>query len=168
MIRSILISTALMSLCSYLQSTVVHGMALWGVIPDFALIVLIYISIKNGSTEGQLSGFLSGITADVISSSPLGFNVFIKTVIGFVYGVFKANIFIDILFAPFIMAFLATLMKALLSIILSIFFANKVAAYSFFGQIIWLEALYNSVMAPFVFGLLTLIRPLIITERNRA
>jgi rod shape-determining protein MreD len=142
-------------------------MTLWGVIPDFALIVLIFTSIKNGSMEGQVSGFLSGVCSDVISSAPLGYNVFIKTVVGFVYGIFTKNIFIDILIAPFCMAFVGTLMKALLSVILSIFFSDKVFAYSFFSSGLWIEALYNAVLSPFVFAVLSLFKRFLLTERNR-
>lgn len=167
MIRSIVLSSAIMIVCAYLQSTVVQGIALFGVIPDFAMIVLIFTSIKNGSMEGQITGFASGIATDFISKMPLGYTVFTQTVIGFVYGIFSSNIFIDILIAPFLMAFIGTIFKAILTVILSIFFSDSIMAYSFFTRDLWVEALYNAVLAPFVFFVLSLFKRFLLTERDR-
>jgi rod shape-determining protein MreD len=168
MIRSILLSSLIMTLCAILQSTIVQKIALWGVIPDFALIVLIYTSIKNGSMEGQVSGFASGIATDFISRRPLGFTVFTQTIIGFVYGIFKSNVFIDFIIAPFLMAFIATIFKALLTVILSIFFpGSSVKAYSFFTAELWIESLYNAVLAPFVFAFLSIFKRFLLTQRDR-
>lgn len=167
MVRAIVLSSAIMTLCAYLQTTIVQRMALWGVIPDFALIVLIYTSIKNGSMEGQLTGFASGIATDLISRMPLGYTVFTQTVIGFVYGIFRSNIFIDILIAPFLMIFIGTIFKALLTIFLSIFFSDAVQAYSFFTRDLWVESLYNAVLAPFVFAFLSIFKKLLLTQRDR-
>lgn len=167
MIRSIVLSSLIMTLCAYLQSTILQKIAVFGVIPDLALIVLIFTSIKNGSMEGQISGFASGIATDFISRMPLGYTVFTQTVIGFVYGIFKSNIFIDYFIAPFLMAFIGTVFKALLTVILSIFFSGQVQAYSFFTRGLWIEGLYNAVLAPLVFFLLSLFKRFLLTQRDR-
>ncbi|HVP18717.1 MAG TPA: rod shape-determining protein MreD, partial [Spirochaetia bacterium] len=47
--------------CALLQSTLLNRIAIRGVRPDLALIVLIFVSMRRGSMVGQVSGFASGI-----------------------------------------------------------------------------------------------------------
>jgi rod shape-determining protein MreD len=154
-----------MTLLALLQSTLIQKLAVLGVIPDLALVALIYVSIRNGSMEGQLSGFLSGFSFDFISSAPLGFNILIRTLIGYLYGLIKGKLFIDAVIGPFLMAFIATLMKAGLAALLGLFFPGSLAPFHVLGRTILIEALYNAVCAPFLFLILRLFDRLLISER---
>jgi rod shape-determining protein MreD len=166
MIRAIASSTILMSLLAIMQSRIFQGIAIFGVIPDISLVVLVYCAIKNGSMEGQVSGFLSGITFDVISSAPLGFNVLVRTLLGFLYGIFQGKLFIDILIGPFLLAFTATLLKIGMGTLLGLIFPGSMASIAVIGRVVFIEALYNAIIAPPVFLLLNLLKKLFVTENR--
>jgi rod shape-determining protein MreD len=167
MIRTITVSTLLMGLFTILQSTILQKIAIFGVIPDLALLVLVYIAVRNGSMEGQISGFLSGIVVDVVSGSFLGFSVLVKTVIGFLYGIIHGKLFIDALIGPFVLAFTATVLKGALYAFLGLIFPGSIPSFVLLGKVLWLEALYNAILAPFLFGLLNLVKRYLVTVRNR-
>jgi rod shape-determining protein MreD len=167
MIRSITWSVLFMSLFAFMQSTILQKIAVFGVIPDIALVVLVFTSIKNGSMEGQVSGFLSGITLDVISSAPLGFNVLVRTLLGYLYGLFHQKLFVDVLIGPFLLVFTATLLKAGMGALLGLVFPGSIAFFPSMGKIVLIEALYNAIASPVIFALLGLLKGLLLTEGRR-
>lgn len=167
MTRIIVIFTILITVASFIQSTFLHAIGIFGVIPDISFVLLIYISVRNGSTAGQVSGFLSGIIMDVMSSAPLGFNVFVRTISGFLYGIFNGNLFIDLFIAPFLMSFVGILLKGVLTGGLSLIFKGHIQAYSFFERVIWIEAIYTAAIAPLVFIMLHPFRRLLVAEKDR-
>ncbi|MCK5007202.1 MAG: rod shape-determining protein MreD, partial [Spirochaetales bacterium] len=72
-LKAFLLSSGLIAVAVVLQSTLLHWVAVRGVIPDLGLIVLVFVAIRRGSMTAQLSGFASGVVEDVLSLSPLGF-----------------------------------------------------------------------------------------------
>jgi rod shape-determining protein MreD len=166
-IRTIALSSLLLLACSYVQSTWLGAIAVLGIVPDLSLVVLIWISYKNGLVEGPVSGFLSGFAEDLLSASPLGFNAFVKTLVAACAGLLHGVFFIDRIALPFVLGFLGTIAKALATGFLSLLFSGKVLSYDFFGAALWVEAAYNGVAAPFVFLFLTLLKRLLVTERGR-
>ncbi len=167
MIRTIAVSTLLLVLCSYLQSTWLGAIAVFGVIPDLSLIVLIWVSYRNGLVEGPISGFLAGIAEDLLSAAPLGFNAFVKTVVAACAGLLHGNFFIGKIALPFVLGFLGTVAKALAAALLKLLFAGKVQGYNFLGLSLWVEAAYNGLLAPILFLLLSMLKRLLVTERDR-
>jgi rod shape-determining protein MreD len=167
MIRSIVWSAVFMSIFAFMQSTICQRIAIFGVVPDIALVVLVFTSIKNGSMEGQVSGFLSGITFDVISSAPLGFNVLVRTLLGYLYGLFHQKLFVDVLIGPFLLVFTATLLKTGMGSFLGLVFPGSISFFPSLGKIVLIEALYNAVIAPVVFLILRLFKGLLLTEGRR-
>lgn len=166
MIKCTVLSTITIFLFSILQSTLLQHIAILNVTPDIALLVLLLVSLKNGSMVGQFSGFFAGIVQDFISSAPLGFHSLVNVVIGFVYGLFKGNFFVDKILVPVVIAVTGTLMKALFSNIIGYLFPTTIPFYDFLSVRLWIEVGYNAVLAPLVFLLIGLIRPLFIIERK--
>jgi len=164
MIRTIAASTLMLIFCSYLQSTWLGAIAVFGVIPDLSLIVLIWVSYRNGLVEGPVSGFLAGIAEDLLSAAPIGFNAFIKTAVAACAGLLHGNFFIDRIALPFVLGFLGTLAKALAAALLKLLFSYHVLGYDFLGPSLWVEAAYNGLLAPILFLLLTALKRLLVTE----
>lgn len=167
MIRTVVASTLLLMVCSFIQSTWFGAIAVAGVIPDLALVVLVWLSYKNGLVEGPLSGFLSGFAEDCLSASPLGFHALMKTCIASLAGLLHGSFFIDRIFFPFVLGVLSTLAKALLTALLHMLFGPVIQSYDFLDKILWIEAAYNGLIAPLVFFLLGLAKRLLITESDR-
>ena len=154
MIRSIVWTVILCIIAGILQSTLIAKIALFNVVPDLALCILVYSAYVNGTMTGQVSGFFSGLLLDFLSASPLGLNCFVRTLIGAVTGIFKGSFFLDIIFMPLILCTLATLLKAGILFLLNLIMGTVVPSYSFFSFVLWIELGMNSIIAPLLFFLL--------------
>lgn len=167
MLKTILIASAAAVGCTLLQSTWLHAIAVYAVIPDLALLVVVYVSFQNVRTEGIATGFISGLMQDFISSAPLGFNAFVRTVISFGFNLISGSFYIDRILMPMLFGATATLLKALATAVLALAFPAFIHGYDFLDRILWIETAYNAVLAPVLFFLLGLLKPLFVTARNR-
>jgi rod shape-determining protein MreD len=147
-----------MVICILLQSTILGTIAIRGVRPDLALIVLIFVAIRRGSMVGQVSGFATGFLEDLMNVSPLGFHSLLRTAIGYLYGLLSGNVFIDPILMPIILTVVATILKGILAGIISAIFGIAASGFITFTGRLWIEVGYNGVIAPFLFALLNLFR----------
>jgi rod shape-determining protein MreD len=159
-LKAFLLSSGMIALAVVLQSTLLHWVAIRGVIPDLGLIILVFVAIRRGSMTAQLSGFATGLIEDVLSLSPLGFHALIRTVVGFLYGLTVGSIFVDPILMPVLLTIIATLFKALISSLLVSFLSIPAEGFSVFTGPLWIEMGYNAVLAPFLFALLGLLKVL--------
>jgi rod shape-determining protein MreD len=166
--RAILVGTILCGAAVVLQSTLLHWVALRGVKPDLALIVLVYTSVRRGSMTGQVTGFASGLLEDFLSLSPVGFHALTRTLIGFLYGRMEGNIFLDPILMPLLLTVIATILKGLVASFTVVLFAVAAPGFKMFAGPLWIEVGYNAFLAPFVFALLSLVRPLRPRDKERA
>ena len=157
-LRVTIVTVIAMAVCIVLQSTILSRVAIRGVRPDLALIVLVFVSLRRGSMVGQVSGFATGFLEDLMNVSPLGFHSLMRTIIGFLYGLLSGNVFIDPFLMPIILAVVATLLKGLISGIVSALFGIASSGFITFTGRLWIEMGYNGVVAPFLFALLNLLR----------
>jgi len=72
-----------------LQTTVLARLRVWGVMPDFMLLVAVAGGITAGPTRGATLGFASGLLIDLFLPTPLGLSALVFTLVG--YGVGVAN-----------------------------------------------------------------------------
>jgi len=157
-VRVTIFTVITLALCILLQSTLLNRIAIKGVRPDLALIVLVFVSMRRGSMVGQVSGFAAGFFEDLMNVSPLGFHSLMRTLIGYLYGVFAGNVFIDPFLMPMVLTVVATILKGLLAGILSAVFGIASSGFITFAGRLWIEVAYNGVLAPFLFALLGLFR----------
>lgn len=167
MIRSIIVSTLIIMACDFAQSTWFGAIAIMGVIPDLALLVLIWVSYQNGYVAGSSSGFLSGIAQDFISASPIGFNAFIRTAVASAAGLLHGSFYIDRLLLPVALGATGTVAKAIVAGLLFLVFGSKLHTYDVFDSELWIETAYNALAAPIAFLLLTPLKRLLKAERGR-
>lgn len=166
MLRSVLVSSLLSVFCVYAQGTWLHSIEVLSVVPDLALVVLVFTSFRNTGPEGQLTGFLSGLAQDALSASPLGLNALVRTLVGFTYALASGKIFADRVLLPVILAASATIFKALAISTVALLFPDQVVAYDFLGSALWIEVAYNAAAAPVLFLVLGAFGPLIVTPRR--
>jgi len=164
MIRCIIWTVLFCILAGILQSTLIARIAFFNVIPDLALCILVFSSYVNGTMAGQVSGFCSGLFLDFLSAAPLGLNCLVRTLIGALTGIFKGSFFLDIFFMPVILCALATILKAIILLILHLIF-SFIPSYSFSSSLLWTELGLNCLSAPFLFLILKRVKPLS-TGRN--
>jgi len=154
MIKSIIWTIIFSIAAGILQSTLIAKIAFLNVIPDLALCIVVFSAYINGTMAGQVSGFFSGLLLDFLSASPLGLNCLVRTLIGALTGLFKGAFFLDIIFMPIILCAGATLIKAVILLLLNLIFPATVPAYSFLSLTLWIEIGLNSLSAPLLFLLL--------------
>jgi rod shape-determining protein MreD len=116
------------------------------------MIVVVVFSLLKGGKEGTISGFASGLLQDIFSTGLLGINALAKTVIGFTCGIFKEKIFYEhILFLIPVITFVASFMQSILMFLLLRSFGIEYGLAWSIKQIALPEALYSSLLSPFIF-----------------
>ena len=168
MVKRIIWTLVFILIAALLESTIFFRLSRYIlVIPDITLCILVFSAYVNGTMTGQLTGFFSGFMLDFFSSAPLGLNALIRTLIGAVTGIIKGTFFLDIIFLPMALCAGATILKALIYLILHLLMA-RVPAYAFFNMTFWVELGLNTLIAPFLFAFLKLFDPLLVGQREAA
>jgi rod shape-determining protein MreD len=167
MIKNVIWISVFALIASILQSTLLSHIAIFRAVPDLALGIIVYCAYINGSMTGQLSGFFSGILSDLLSAAPLGLNSLIRTLVGVLTGLLKGAFFLDFLLAPMVLCAAATVLKALIVLLLHLLFSGAIPAYPFAAPQLWIELAMNTVTAPFLFALLKRFRGLLAERSSR-
>ena len=91
-IRNILI----IALALLLQSVLFGRYAIWGVKPDFAMLLLIFlVSDSDEAVSGILYGFIIGFICDMYSPDFLGANSFTMSLMGFFLGLIRERLTVE-------------------------------------------------------------------------
>lgn len=166
MIKTIFASTFLSSIFLIIQTTWLKNGLFWGVIPDFALLVILWVAYSNKESQGALSGFLAGLVCDTLSSSPLGYFSFLYVIPAYAASLLKHVVSMDAFFMPVIIGFAGTLLKGFASIFLLLLFGPKdISAYALGDMHFWVEAVLNGAFAPLLFFALEKMRNLFVTRK---
>jgi rod shape-determining protein MreD len=168
MLKHIVWANIFIIIAALLQSTLFSRLFLFfhiNVVPDIALCVLVFSAYVNGTMTGQLTGFSSGLFLDFLSSAPLGLNLFIRTIVGALAGMIRGTLILDAVFLPAGLCAAATLLKAFLLFVLNILFSGTIPAYPWAGSTLWIELLFNTLLAPFLFDFLKMFDKLLIRDR---
>ncbi len=137
-----------------LQTTVMPHFRIMGIQPDLVLIVTITYAFIGGSTFGSATGFLGGLLQDLAVTRSLGLNALSKTLVGYLAGLLKKTIFMESIFLPVISIFIATLLNETIYVGLAYLFGYEIPARLIFSIIVLPSAIYNSVLAFFVYPVL--------------
>jgi rod shape-determining protein MreD len=166
MVRSLSIGALLAGFFVIAQSSMFVSIPAFLVIPDFALIVLVFFSIQNGSVQGAALGFIVGIGVDSISSAPLGYHSFALCLVAYLVGLLKGKIFIGRLVFPFLSLAIATLVKAIASNFLALLAPEQSIGYDFMDPSLWIELGANAALAPLLFLLISPLKRALTASRE--
>jgi rod shape-determining protein MreD len=154
MIKSLVWTVVFCLVAAVLQSTLLSHLALYRAVPDLALGIIVYSAYVNGVMAGQLSGFFSGIALDFLTAAPFGLNALVRTIIGALAGLVKGTFFLDAFLLPMLLCAAATLLKALILLLLNLLMGDAVLAYPLAAPTLWAELALNTFSAPFLFAFL--------------
>jgi len=153
MTKSFLASVLIIFGAALIESAILSNIYILPVIPDLVLICSVYLSLLNGRTYGQFTGFVSGITLDFITGVPFGLNCIFRTICGYVYGLFAYHIVIKGVIVPVLTVGTATLLKTILVWFISLFYTTinptSVISFDFLFELI-----FNIILAPLIFKFL--------------
>ena len=148
----ILLKSAIIVVALLIQLTLINSVTILGIKPDLILIVIVVFSLLKGGKEGAISGFVSGLLQDIFSIGLLGINALAKTVIGFICGILKEKIFHEhMLFLIPVITFIASFIQNILVFLLLHAFGIEYNLVWSLKQVTLPEALYSSLLAPFIF-----------------
>ncbi len=152
MIGPIVYGTLVLAGLAVLQSTVLQFIEIGGAAPDLVLVALVFLANKNGSMVGQVSGFVGGIILDVIGLAPLGFYALVYVLIGALFGISRGKMFVDPIFLPVLLILIATLLKALLALLVAGMFGVAGVREAVFSAPYAIELVYSGLVGPIAFA----------------
>ena len=132
-----------------LAQWLLSNLRLWGVVPDVVLLYVAYVALRRGRVAGAVTGFWTGLLMDFINPATFGANALLKTLMGFVVGLFRSEQGEHLRLTP-VQAFVGALVVAvvhngLLTILLALDVGTR-TPFLIFG--LWLGgALYTAVVA---------------------
>lgn len=92
MIKHFLFWTTTIFLCFILQMILGYRIAIFGAVPNFQLLAVVFFALRYGSVPGEYFGFFLGLLADVGSISIFGSQTFVFTLIGYLCGQLRGKI----------------------------------------------------------------------------
>lgn len=167
MIKSVSIASVLAAVILFIQTTWFKNGIIVSASPDLAVLIILWMSLNNKNIEGLLAAFVIGMIHDLLSSSPIGFYIFLYVVPAYIALLVRNSIFIDRVFMPMAAAFFSTILKALLSLFLvKLFGEQAIIGYSFVTLKFWMECCLNTILAPLVFLALSKAGKVLITRSH--
>ena len=85
----------LIVLALLVQSSLSGKLDIYGVRPDFALLVLIFLTYESSPVSAILYGFFIGFFQDVYSPEYLGYNTFTMSLMAFFLGIVKERLTVE-------------------------------------------------------------------------
>jgi rod shape-determining protein MreD len=86
------------------QTTVLSRMRIFGVMPDFMLLVAVAGGVTAGASRGAALGFASGMLIDLFLPTPLGLSALVFTLVGYWVGVANTGVLRSAWYIPVLTA----------------------------------------------------------------
>lgn len=140
-----------------LQNTVLTVFHISEVRPDFTLLLLVFFAHQLGAMQGKLMGFAAGLVMDLLGMAPLGFHSLVYTVVGHLFGMSRGKMYVDSITMPVIFAVAASLVTLFSSLLIAVVFLQERVG-SLLSMSFLIQLGMHAVLAPFVFGILRLLK----------
>lgn len=152
-----------------LETALLSNILFLPAVPDLLLLIVLYLSVYNGSLMGESAGFISGLLLDFLTAAPLGMNCLLRTLLGFIAGLCHTVINVSGILIPCLLALVSTLVKFIVIEFISFFFPTDIITYELVSMEFGAELLLNVVLAPVMFKFLSLFSAFLIdgTESPR-
>ncbi len=158
MIKSFSITSFILLCFALFESAVLSNILFLPAVPDLLLICVLYVSIQNGRLYGVSSGFVSGLFLDFLSASPFGLNCLLRTIMGYICGLFNKTLNIEGILIPFAIGACATVIKAALLWLIAFLFPSVSAVYHIISISFIAEILMNGILTPVIFSFLSIFK----------
>jgi rod shape-determining protein MreD len=130
-----------------IQATVLPSLNLIEVLPDVTLVLLLVWSALRGAPEGMLWAFGMGMFFDILALDPLGTNGLALLGVALLGGLSRRRFFHSTLVVPIILAVAATMVHAIVLLLIRTGEGAGLPFSSVF-RLIFLQALLNSMFVP--------------------
>lgn len=167
MIRSFLTSFLILLCFALFETAILSNIHFLPAIPDFILICSLFFSFNNGRLLGVTNGFISGLFLDFLTAAPLGLHCLVRTIIGYICGVFNKTLNLNGIFLPALIGFCATILKAFFIWVISIFFPISIDSSTFLSFTFLFELIANTILTPIVFKFLSIFKRTLILNTEK-
>ena len=138
-----------------LESTLFQYTRIYGIKPDFSIMIIVAYAIMRGSSYGAFTGLGIGLLIDMMYGRTIGINALSYMVTGYIIGQAHENVFKDSFIPSFIFNFFA-IMIFQHSFLLLAYFSNNIpdtgVSYLYMLlKVIFPQAVYNAVVGSIVY-----------------
>lgn len=130
-----------------LQTTLGAEIAVRGVRPDFLMVVVLLIALREGAAGGAVAGFVAGLFVDLNSVSTLGITSLANGLVGFATGTIADRLVRTSWITRLVLAFVATALRDQLVVMFAMS-GGFVESIRFFFQSALMAGLYTALVAP--------------------
>ena len=104
-----------------LQASWIDTLAIFGIVPDMVIIVLVFIGITRGQIEATALGFFSGLLIDIYNpGTGLGINALANSLVGFGVGYSRVGIVSEDMQVQAAVLFAATVLHDIIFFVFSL------------------------------------------------
>ena len=135
------------------QVTVFPHLRLFGVVPDLGLLVALAVGYNEGPEAGAIVGFAAGFGFDLFLETPLGLDALTYALVGYSIGVLESGLFRSPRWLPSFLGVVGGLAGGLLFIGMGVLVGLDAVKGTQGLVTISYAALYDAILAPFVFFL---------------
>jgi len=135
------------------QVAVFPHLRFFGVVPDLGLLLALAVGYYEGPEAGALIGFVAGLGYDLFLETPLGLNALTYALIGYGIGILQGGLLRAPRWLPSFLGAAAGLIGGLLFIGVAVLVGVESVKGTHAVVTISLAAVYDAVLAPFVFFL---------------
>ncbi|MDD5021084.1 MAG: rod shape-determining protein MreD [Endomicrobiaceae bacterium] len=120
--------------------------------PNFILIYVVYVALNKGAMKGQLTGFLYGLSWDILSTDIFGVRTLTLTLAGYIAGKFNRNLNKEQIVIQVIIMFICLIITHLSLVLLYLLIPDNFAKKSIeLNSNFLLYCLVNIVITPIIF-----------------
>jgi rod shape-determining protein MreD len=153
-LRRVLALTAVIVTALLLQSTVFAQIKLLGVRPELLFMVTILMAVIEGPGEGAIVGFVGGMAQDFLLDQPKGITALTLTILGYTIGLARQYIVSPSPLLPTILVAVGTFVGVIFYEVVAFLLGQMDVELGFAIRVALLAALYNAILAPFVYPIL--------------
>jgi rod shape-determining protein MreD len=154
-ILRIIVVTLLLVTAALLQTALFPFLSLAGFRPDLLLLVAVAVGLHDGPMAGARVGFVAGLLGDLlVSQAQVGLGALVLSGIGFTVGSARPYLAPESFTAPLILAFLSGLFGTAAYGVLTLLLGDERVTVPLLAQAALLVALYNTLLAPIVLGMI--------------
>lgn len=133
------------------QTAVLDGFSVAGIMPDLALIYVVYCGIFFHGTRGAVMGIVVGFIQDCLSGGLFGINTLSKSLIGFFFSTLKEKLFVEGVLPICFFVAAASIFDGLIFYVVFISLLKGDVGAQFLYSKLPIFALYNALLAPLMF-----------------
>lgn len=134
-----------------IQTTILPHVALFHVVPDLLLDVVICVALVRGPSAGAVAGFAGGILRDLLLDAPTGLSALAYLTVGYVVGAVRPYVQSSSVAVPLIGVFAGSVLGTAFYTVLALLLGVPAQPVARVAQVILLTGVYNTLLVPFAY-----------------